>query len=34
VTSSEGELTEYTLVEVADDLFRLLDSEEAADADT
>ena len=34
VTSSEGELTEYALVEAADDLFRSLDSEEAADADT
>jgi hypothetical protein len=34
VTSSEGELTECALVEAADDLFRSLDSEEAADADT
>jgi hypothetical protein len=33
VTSSEGELTDDALVDVADDLFRLLDSEEAADAD-
>jgi hypothetical protein len=34
VTSSEGELAEDALVEAADDLFRSLDSEEAADADT
>jgi hypothetical protein len=34
VASSEGELTEDALVEAADDLFRSLDSEEAADADT
>jgi hypothetical protein len=32
VTLSGGELTEDSLVEAADDLFRLLDSEEAADA--
>jgi hypothetical protein len=34
VTSSEGQLTEDALVEAADDLFRSLDSEESADADT
>ena len=33
VTSSEAELTDDALVDVAADLFRLLDSEEAADAD-
>ena len=33
ITLSEGELTDDALVGVADDLFRLLDSEEAEDAD-